>query len=98
MRQKTPAQRLALGVQRHLQDAVAPLEAHGLVFVGVVLEPAHRCPPANGAALAALAACLHRHLPAIKWLPRTATLAAVSLSWSRSRRVRRTAVQGPCRG
>src|ERR1043166_4503256 len=46
MRPETPAQRPAIGMQRHQEDAVAPLEAHALVFVGVIVELAHDFPPA----------------------------------------------------
>jgi len=42
VRQKAPAQRAAIGVQGHLQDAVAPLHADRLVLGGVVFELAHR--------------------------------------------------------
>src|SRR5205814_3113816 len=45
MRPKAPAQRSAIGMQRHQEDTVAPLEADALVFVGVVLELAHAIPP-----------------------------------------------------
>src|SRR5215472_15914611 len=45
MRQKSPAQRLAVGMQSHLQDAVAALHPRRLVLVPVFLERAHRAPP-----------------------------------------------------
>src|SRR5260370_743105 len=48
MRQDPPAQRAAIGVQRHLQNAVAPLHPDRLVLVGVALELAHGTSPANG--------------------------------------------------
>ena len=41
VRQEPPAQRAAIGVQRHLQNAVSPLHPDRLVLVGVVLELAH---------------------------------------------------------
>src|SRR5258708_4653061 len=57
MGQKAPAERAAIGVERHLQDAVAPLHANRPVLVGVVVERAHgslrwwSVPDADGAML-----------------------------------------------
>src|SRR5260370_14927991 len=48
MRQKAPTQRLALGMQSNLQNAVAALHPYGLVFVGVVVERAHYSLPRPG--------------------------------------------------
>jgi hypothetical protein len=45
MRPEAPAQRSSLGVQRHQEDAVAPLEADALVLVGIVRESAHHFLP-----------------------------------------------------
>ena len=41
MRPEPPAQRIPLGVQRHLQNALAPLETGALILVCVILQPAH---------------------------------------------------------
>jgi hypothetical protein len=41
MRQKPPAQRLAFGMQGHLEDAVSALHPRCLVFVRIFLERAH---------------------------------------------------------
>src|SRR5271165_996187 len=41
VRQKTPTERLAFGVQGDLQDAVAALHPCGLIFPGVFLQRAH---------------------------------------------------------
>src|SRR5207245_4188475 len=41
VRKKSPAEGLALGVQRHLEHAVAALHPHGLVLVRVLVECAH---------------------------------------------------------
>jgi hypothetical protein len=38
MRPKPPAQAVAVGVQRHLQDAVAPLEAGALILILIIRE------------------------------------------------------------
>jgi hypothetical protein len=41
VRQETPLQGTAAGVEGHLEDAIAPFHADGLVLRGVVVEARH---------------------------------------------------------
>ena len=48
VRQEPPLQRPAVRVKRHLEDAVAPLHADGLIFRRVVVKTRHRIRPPGG--------------------------------------------------